>query len=161
VTSTGLEQSRVDKFKRALLLEVDMKNAWFAMVAAMVLMLGVVPAYGQMDVTSTLKLGISFSFNVGDKTLPAGEYLFAPLNDKTIKIQNVDGHHSVVVMTSSMISGSGSQRPKLVFHRYGDRYFLSQAWLRYSDAGRELFVSAQELEMARTQTQSKVIVAGN
>lgn len=138
-----------------------MKNAWFAIVAAMVLMLAVAPAYGQMDVTSTLKLGISFSFSVGNRTLPAGEYLFAPLNDKTIKIQNVDGQHSVVAMIGSVISGSGPQRPKLVFHRYGGRYFLSQAWLRYSDAGRELFVSAQELELARTQTQSTVIVEGN
>jgi hypothetical protein len=138
-----------------------MKNACLATVAVMVLMLTVLPVYGQMDVTSTIKMGISFGFNVGNKTLPAGEYLVSPLNEKTIKIQNFDGHHSVVVMTNSLISGSGPQRPKLVFRKYGDRYFLSQAWLRYSEAGRELFVSAQELELARTQIQSTVIVEGN
>jgi hypothetical protein len=122
-------------------------------------MLAVLPAYGQMNVTSTIKVGITFNFTVGNKTLPAGEYVMAPLNDKSIKIQTVDGHHSVVVMTGSVISGSGPQTPKLVFHKYGNHYFLAQAWLRNSDAGRELFVSAQELELARTQTQSTVTVA--
>lgn len=137
-----------------------MKNAGYAIVAVMVLMLGMLPAYGQ-TVTSTSKMSISFGFIVGNKTLPAGEYLVAPLNDQTIKIQNVDGHHSLVAMTNSVISGSGPNRPKLVFHKYGDHYFLAQAWLRYSDTGRELFVSSRELELARVESQTTVIVEGN
>jgi len=42
---------------------------------------------------------------------------------------------------------------KLIFHRYGDRYFLSQMWMPGNPTGRELPPSKAELETARTISQ--------
>ena len=52
------------------------------------------------------------------------------------------------------------QAPRLAFHKYGDKYFLTQAWLRNSDSGKELFVSAKEIQMARDYRQTQVDLQG-
>ena len=49
--------------------------------------------------------------------------------------------------------------PKLIFHKYADQYFLTQAWLKYSDEGREFFVTPRELQMAREYSQERVVLA--
>ena len=50
--------------------------------------------------------------------------------------------------------------PKLIFHRYGDRYFLSEARLPRMDSGRKFYVSREELEIASKLTKpEKVEVA--
>ncbi len=53
---------------------------------------------------------------------------------------------------------------KLVFNRYGDRYFLSQVWTEGNSQGRQLLMSDREKEIAQTakfETQGQVtLVAG-
>jgi hypothetical protein len=46
--------------------------------------------------------------------------------------------------------------PRLLFHRYGTRSFLSQVWT--SDTVHELLASPREIEYARTDKQEQVVV---
>jgi hypothetical protein len=55
----------------------------------------------------------------------------------------------------SITSGSGTAGPALVFHRYGNRYFLAQ--IRTGDGhAREVFPSQQEKELARSELSVEV-----
>jgi hypothetical protein len=48
---------------------------------------------------------------------------------------------------------------KLVFNRYGDRYFLSEIWTAGDTSGRTLLVSKVERELALTSHPQRVMLA--
>jgi len=51
-------------------------------------------------------------------------------------------------MTLPVESKHGIPEPKLIFHRYGQTYFLSRIWTGES-MGRQLFESNREKEISR------------
>src|SRR5258708_3010692 len=88
------------------------------------------------------KANVPFEFVVGDKTLPAGEYAVAAVtnNGETLRIRKTTASDSAIRLT---IAAEGkSEQAKLVFHRYGERYFLAEVWT--SEGGRSLGQSKQE-----------------
>src|SRR6266404_7699939 len=77
------------------------------------------------------KITIPFSFIVGEKTLPAGEYTLEPNrrdSDRFWLFQSRDGRTSCLSTTMPVRANQTQEETKLVFHRYGDQYFLSQIW---------------------------------
>jgi hypothetical protein len=75
---------------------------------------------------------IPFAFSVGKASLPAGKYTITVLNNssdrKILQIRSVDGRASAMVLTTG-VTGTATDDAKLVFDRYGDRYFFAQARL--------------------------------
>ena len=75
---------------------------------------------------------IPFAFIANNKTLPAGRYTITVLNSssdrKALQIRSMNGRFSAMVLTNTVI-GKISDNAKLVFERYDDRYFFSQAQL--------------------------------
>jgi hypothetical protein len=121
-----------------------------------------IPLFAQsMNVSGTLRIKIPVQFTVNTQTLPAGEYIVARVFDNSIQLKNIDGGNAVVALTSTLGGGIQIQGPKLVFNRYGNRYFLTEVWLGKADTGRQLFASAEEIELARIQSQRRLIVAGH
>ena len=86
---------------------------------------------------SELIANIPFEFQVGNKTLPAGEYRVTCLNPssdvRVLRIRNADGQ-GAVVQTSSII-GKLQQDARLVFHRYGNEHYFAQAWFASDGIG--------------------------
>jgi hypothetical protein len=60
-----------------------------------------------------------------------------------VQIRNNDTGASILTMAPANRSGN-TEEPKLVFHKYGDRYFLSELWL--AGAGAVDCVSMGKLE---------------
>lgn len=80
---------------------------------------------------------VPFSFKVGNKVLPAGEYKITADN-QVVRVQKTDGKANAVTLTQRTHGASNVESdPKLTFRRYGDQYYLSQVWLPDS-LGREL-----------------------
>jgi hypothetical protein len=79
---------------------------------------------------SKMSASIPFAFNVGNKTLPAGEYTVRVVNpssdQRVLQIRSKDGRVSAVIQTIGATSNNADDA-KLVFHRYGDTYFFAQA----------------------------------
>jgi hypothetical protein len=88
------------------------------------------------------KANVPFEFMVGDKSLPAGAYTIASAttNGNGLRIQCAASNDAALALTTAL---SGKSHPKLVFHRYGQRYFLAEVWSSHED-GRELMMSKQE-----------------
>jgi hypothetical protein len=80
-----------------------------------------------------VKARIPFSFEVNGKTLAAGAYQFTT-NQSMLLVRGFSA--GAFVQTNRLESREGSE-PKAVFHKYGDRYILSEVWLG-SGAGRTL-----------------------
>src|SRR5207253_2417823 len=95
---------------------------------------------------------IPFEFIVGDATMQAGRYTVSAITGAgdTLRIRSTTGRDSAVRLTS--VASGKSREAKLVFHKYGQRYFLAEVWSAQND-GRELNKSRQEKatekEMAR------------
>lgn len=104
--------------------------------------------------TGAIRATIPFDFTIGKQTLAAGDYT-VKMNGTVLNLTRMDGPGFAFVPTY----GYGHNKdvtPRLVFHRYGNRAFLSQAWIAHS--GRELFATPRELEYARTSKQEQTTV---
>ena len=94
-----------------------------------------------------VRANIPFDFTVGEKKLSAGEYSIGrtqPSVDIAISITDVDGHTKAIRLTNAAVTTHPKKKAYLVFHRYGDQYFLSQVWPAGGSIGREFPVSASE-----------------
>ena len=109
-----------------------MKRQAYTMIAMIVLVGSMaVAAQAQTSGRTQLIANIPFEFNVGSKTLPAGEYLVLSTSAETsnvvLKIQSQDGKASAMLQTGT-VEGKQRHGAQLLFNRYGDRYFFAQAW---------------------------------
>jgi hypothetical protein len=103
-------------------------------------------------------MAIPFEFFIGTETLKPGDYVITLICDKQIALRGTHSQTAVMVLTNPIDGGADSAAPRLVFHKYGSRYFLTQIWLHTSDAGRELYVSPEEISMAREYRQERVFL---
>ena len=139
--------------------------SFFVMVAA---------ASAPAQTGGLLKADIPFTFTVGDKTLPTGEYVIERINrqtnQETLWIRSADGRISVLVRTMPAQTGAAQEKTKLIFNRYGESHYLSQLWASADGWGlalpesraeralrRELRAKAPGSEVARNQPQRPVV----
>ena len=78
-----------------------------------------------------VRANVPFEFTVGDKTLQAGKILAGlPGNDVgTMTIHNLDNDQYALRMARTMRGPDTSDQAKLVFRKYGNRYFLAEVWI--------------------------------
>ncbi len=109
--------------------------------------------------TGAIRVSVPFEFSVANQTLPPGTYLVA-INGSLLRVENVEGTAATRAMTINT-GGIPNENlsPRLVFHCYGERRFLAQAWIGEVNMGHQLFASAQEVEYARATKQENVTVA--
>ena len=96
-------------------------------------------------------VNIPFPFYVRDRPLPAGVYTIGPAyltNWEGLTIRDREGRVSVTTNTSAVQADEHPYVVKLVFTRYGDRYFLSQFFKSRERSGRALNKSRAERELA-------------
>ncbi len=100
---------------------------------------------------------VPFDFTIGRQVMPAGEYTVKRLsqNSRAILIQSADGSASRIVQPIPTQSAKEQEQGKLVFHRYGNQYFLSQIWSAGETVGNELRKSAAERELERSMSRSE------
>ena len=98
---------------------------------------------------------IPFSFHVGDSILPSGSYT-ADTNMTAVGVlclRSADRRSSVLVISHGVRSSAGTAKARLIFHKYGDEYFLFQVWTAGS-SGRELVQTRHEAELATAAKRS-------
>ena len=99
---------------------------------------------------------IPFAFSVANQNLPAGHYIVASAGTDLIRIFNAQTRGLFLPTHSGMRSKSDGS--KLVFHRYGEAYFLSSVWVTGSTFGRELFRSPAERELEAHNAEMEIAV---
>ena len=110
-------------------------------------------AYAQK---TSATVNIPFTFTVDDVRMPAGDYIISSPSERVVTIQHVGGPEAKATMTNNGSATKSDGRAKLVFHTYGNAYFLAAAWLPNSDHAREFYASASEIQIARNGGQDVV-----
>jgi hypothetical protein len=96
----------------------------------------------------SIHVKIPFDFTIGAQSFRAGDYAVKEnLGSSVVAIQSADHRASVMALTYGVQAHTKPGEAKLVFHRYGDHYFLSQVWTGRNDAGRQLLPSRAEQEL--------------
>ena len=136
-----------------------MKKQSFLMAG--VLMLSSMAATQIARAQEAMVVDIPFAFTAGNATLPAGEYRVQKLdrNSAVLLVHCWDAKASALVITNAAQAKETQTESKLVFNRYGNRYFLSQVWNAGSIRGRQLPISPREKEMpqlARSETKTEI-----
>lgn len=101
---------------------------------------------------------IPFAFQVGERTLPAGDYIieYSRMSDGQVILRlTSEGTESATRFTHSVQTRSPRARTVLVFNRYGEQSFLAQMWKAGEVRGRQVQKSAQELAIERELAQQR------
>ena len=92
---------------------------------------------------------VPFPFVVANRALPPGKYIVTPISEATFRIY-AGKNQGVIFQTHSVQGRAQDGAAKVVFHRYGDTYYLSEVWGAASTIGSQLFTSRSERETAKT-----------
>ena len=131
----------------------------FGLLAVIALSSAGVPAKAQ-SLQYKLTANIPFDFTVQDKKLPAGKYSISRAQqsngDLVIQIVSQNGRENVYRMTIPVVTRDPSNEGLLVFHQYGDEYFLYEIWPAGGHTGRALPRSRTERELKQDVKVAKV-----
>jgi hypothetical protein len=115
-------------------------------------------ASANAQVSTPIRAKIPFDFSVGDKKLPAGEYAFSRISDlgdnTTMLVSGVNSSTRMYQSTSTAQVLTPKNKSTLVFHKYGDQYFLEQIWTGGEQVGRQLSESRSERAVRRQLAQT-------
>lgn len=108
--------------------------------------------------TYGLRANIPFAFMVGNTQLPAGKYSVSRVlpdsGEGVIKINSLAGKASALRTTIPVTRGKPWNKATLVFHRYGDQYFLVQVWAAGESTGLTFPRTRSERELQEKQSDS-------
>jgi len=107
-----------------------------------------------------IRVNIPFDFSIANKKLPAGNYSIGRAiqnSDNTVlSILDGRGHTKEARLSIPVLAAEAKNQATLVFHRYGDEYFLYQVWTAGETTGRQFLKSSAEraLQSQRMTNQS-------
>ena len=113
-------------------------------------------ALGQSDRQTIIH--IPFNFSVGEKAFPAGKYVIGRVwkdKDAVWLVQRKDNVGKAMLLTRPVRANETQQETRLVFHQYGDLYFLSEIWTAGDSTGREVQMSDREKALDKTVAEKR------
>ncbi|HYV05726.1 MAG TPA: hypothetical protein VFB82_14125, partial [Blastocatellia bacterium] len=141
----------VNHMKKQLL-----KAATILSVVALTITSMVAPAAA--DSSSAIRVNVPFDFTADHNVLPAGKYTIQSggvnLNG-VIRITSDDGKATVFLLSHSAQSIQSRNETVVIFHRYGDQYFLFQVWAVGDTIGSEIPRSSVERQAEREVDNEK------
>ncbi len=124
-----------------------MKRNIFLSLTALVLALTVNVAFAQSH--SKVKADVPFAFSVEQNSMEAGQYSIT-VSDHVMRIRNEATNQTVILLARPEESAK-PQTSRLVFHKYGDRYYLAAVWTGTGQAG----ASGIELPASKAEQETR------
>jgi hypothetical protein len=127
----------------------------------LILAAGFLTAGNAMAQTNKVAVDIPFSFSLYGRTLPAGHYTIASDVNTPDVLRVDDQQDSVHIMALASPGADESKKDNtLVFHKYGNQYFLSTIRSNGASMNCHLIPSKQE-KWAKAQTQEASLRVDN
>ncbi len=131
-----------------------MKKQAYIIIALFVLIGSIaLSARAQTTSRAELRVDIPFQFYVGSQTLPAGKYrlLSVSTDSPTVIFKLESENRRGFMLQMQTLEARAQDGAKLIFHRYGNRYYFAEAWLNAAhgwQAPKSRSERATELETA-------------
>ena len=123
----------------------------FTMFALTVALALATTAASNAQTSNRIAADIPFEFTVGGQTLPSGQYAVRAANSQgnALIVESKNAKSSAMRLTDPIRPNKTNEQARLVFHRYGERYFLAEVWSGSDSTGRQLMKSRQERAIER------------
>lgn len=108
---------------------------WLTLILMAVFSSAAVSANAQSNYS--VRADVPFDFTVGSTTIRAGQITVratSAADAGPLKISNYNASQQTFRMARRLSDAKTSDHAKLVFNRYGDRYFLAQIWIPGTNA---------------------------
>ena len=128
--------------------------------AATLLILTIVALAGLVNAQTRamIKADVPFEFVANGKTMPAGSCAIQAGGDAQAILSIQSGNQHLFVAPNSSEAMSPSENTTLVFHKYGDRYFLASISRAGEKRGYELPAGKLEKELRASNTVESDVV---
>ena len=127
------------------------------LLSAMMIITSVASAHAQ-SLADRLRFNVPFDFTFGEKQLSAGQYsvgrTLPSSGDTMLSLLDDNGHSKAVMLSHPAMRSRTKTKASLVFHRYGEQYFLVQVWPAGAEVGREFSESKSERNLQRQLTSN-------
>jgi hypothetical protein len=125
----------------------------------LLVMLIALPGLLSAQTTRTIKAQIPFEFVASGMNMSAGSYTINVSGDGQKVLSITNGRQHLFAVPNATESLNASQATSVLFHRYGDRYFLSGIKLEGWNRGYVLPAGRVETELqAKNAPESEVIL---
>ena len=137
-----------------------MNNRIFKTITVLSFLLALTGASAQAQ-NGRMVADVPFKFVLNKKTLAAGKYEVNRMGEsgRVLRISTAKGKNISLIIGRPAATEKSQHNPRLVFHRYGDNYFLAQIWTD-GDTGYQLPKTRAEKEIAQvTKTTEPTLVS--
>ena len=117
-------------------------------IAVSVVVLFTVSAAVAQTSPGDVVVNVPFSFVAANQQMQPGRYIVSPAAYGVLRISNSRDSKNQMFASAYALQHSTPSGPKLVFHRYGDSYFLAEVWNGSGATGKQLPRSKAEKEVA-------------
>jgi len=118
---------------------------------AALLLISVATSTRAQSLEYRIRANIPFDFSVSDTKLTAGKYSFGRAiqtsDDTVLSVNDLSGSSRSLSTSMPVESWHTTAKARLVFHRYGDQYFLFQVWPASATTGRQFTKSRAERQL--------------
>ncbi len=133
-----------------------MKNQVSRILSFGIALAAVVSVHAQ----SGVRAAVPFEFYVGSSAMPAGAYMVDEYSSGAVaRISLMKGSAAKTITTMHLIGKKMDEPARLVFHRYGEEYFLAQIWTGEGSIGQALPSSQREKELAQSGSSTLAMIS--
>jgi hypothetical protein len=125
-----------------------------AIAITMLALASLAPASSAQN-TTELRANVPFAFQYGSDHYAAGHYTIRLISDRFVALHGKSRSGFAMVQRND---GGAAAKGKLVFTRYGDRYFLEQIWAPGTDTHLDCVKTAAERRIRKEMTVASKIV---
>jgi hypothetical protein len=123
-----------------------MKKQVLRIVVSAMALLACLGAMAQAP-SGKILVNVPFEFVINNHHMQPGRYLVTSAANGFLQIHDTEVADNQMFLQVNSISSNKPTEAKLVFHRYGDTYFLAEVWNGNGDVGREVVKSKAEKEI--------------
>ena len=133
-----------------------MKRNILTIGAALTFLAVLAVASAHAQTADRIKANIPFDFEAGGVKLKTGVYTIERIETNQIVLTSGDRKLEAFALAPKPIQRTRSDaQGKLVFHRYGDLYFLAEVWVSRSTDGNGFYPSGAERRAEKELAKSK------
>ena len=132
-------------------------------ISALMLLFVPIMAAAQLQPSERIVTQVPFSFVVANTVIPAGECTIQNVDEQgwRLTVSNRDAKVNIFVLASAGLQKKAPAVSSLVFHKYGNRYFLSEVKIGNS---REVYTFHQgklesEMRAQNAPTTEEILLA--
>ena len=123
-----------------------MKKQVLRIVVGAMVLLAALAAVAQNSSGKVL-VNVPFEFVVGSQHMPPGRYMVTSAANGFLQIHDTEVADNQMFLPVNSIYSNSPKDAKLVFHRYGDTYFLAEVWNGKGVVGKQVVKSNAEKEI--------------